>query len=80
MAHIQIVFDAADGTQLRLQQSLVKMSKISRIFITHLHADHVLGLVPLLSTIMSGTMSTPETQSILREQGINKKVRFLLTA
>jgi ribonuclease Z len=68
------VFDAADGTLPRLHQSPLKLSNISRIFITHLHADHVLGLVSILTTIMSGIGTTPESLEKLKAEGTKKKV------
>ena len=42
------VFDTADGTLPRLLQVPLKPTNITRIFITHMHADHVLGVVEIL--------------------------------
>lgn len=67
------VFDAADGTLPRLHQSSLKLTNISRIFITHLHADHVLGLVAILTTIMSGIGTKPDDLERLKAQGTAKK-------
>ncbi|RXK41148.1 hypothetical protein M231_01551 [Tremella mesenterica] len=67
------VFDAADGTLGRLHQSSLKMSNVTRIFITHMHADHVLGLVPILTTIMSGVGVTDDDLEELRQKGTSKK-------
>lgn len=39
------LFDAGEGAQRHIKRSHYKMKKINRIFITHMHADHVLGLV-----------------------------------
>lgn len=69
-----LVFDAADGTLPRLHQSSLKLSNISRIFITHLHADHVLGLVTILTTIMSGIGTSPDSLEKLKAQGTAKRV------
>lgn len=68
------LFDAADGTLGRLHQSPLKMGNISRIFITHMHADHVLGLVSILTTIMSGVSMTEAGLQKLKEDGLKKKV------
>ena len=42
--------DCGEGTQIRLRQNRIKLSKINHIFISHLHGDHVFGLFGLLST------------------------------
>ena len=68
------VFDVADGTLSRLHQSSLKMSNISRIFLSHMHGDHVLGLVAVLKQIMTGVGMTEEQLEELRKQGQNKKV------
>ena len=46
------LIDCAEGTQVQLRKSNVKFSKISHIFISHLHGDHFYGLVGLISTFM----------------------------
>lgn len=44
------LLDCGEGTQIQLRRFSVNMSKISHIFISHLHGDHVFGLFGLLST------------------------------
>lgn len=46
------LIDCAEGTQVQLRKSKVKFSKISHIFISHLHGDHFYGLIGLISTFM----------------------------
>ncbi|RKP58094.1 ribonuclease Z [Cohnella endophytica] len=42
------LFDAGEGTQHRLLETKLKLNKLERIFITHLHGDHLYGLPGLL--------------------------------
>lgn len=46
------LIDCAEGTQVQLRKSKVKFSKISRVFISHLHGDHFYGLIGLISTFI----------------------------
>lgn len=48
---ILILIDCGEGTQLRLQKFKFRRNKIRYIFISHLHGDHYLGLVGLLSSM-----------------------------
>ncbi len=45
-----LLIDCAEGTQIQLRKYKAKFQKIDHIFISHLHGDHFLGLVGLLST------------------------------
>lgn len=45
------LFDCGEGTQHQcLRASQVRLSQLSRVFITHLHGDHVFGLIGLLAS------------------------------
>lgn len=46
-----VMFDCGEGTQRQLMQSSISFMKISRIFISHLHADHFLGLPGLIQSM-----------------------------
>lgn len=43
--------DCGEGTQLRLSEYRIHRSRIGHIFISHLHGDHYLGLIGLLSSL-----------------------------
>lgn len=43
--------DCGEGTQERLRQAEVNFNRIGNIFISHMHGDHYLGLMGLLSSM-----------------------------
>jgi len=43
--------DCGEGTQIQLRRQKIKIQRIRHIFISHLHGDHYLGLMGLLSTM-----------------------------
>lgn len=44
------LFDCGEGTQHQLLRSDLKISQITRIFVTHMHGDHIYGLMGLLAS------------------------------
>jgi ribonuclease Z len=44
------LFDCGEGTQHQILRSDIRISQISRIFVTHMHGDHIYGLMGLLAS------------------------------
>ena len=69
------MIDCGEGAQIRLWQYAGKTSRLHQIFISHLHGDHCLGLIGLISSFaMLGRnnnieiFSPPGLEPILRPQ------------
>ncbi|CAG0906629.1 unnamed protein product, partial [Cyprideis torosa] len=45
-----ILIDCGEGTQVQLRKAKAKFSRIDHIFISHMHGDHIFGLVGMIST------------------------------
>lgn len=45
------LIDCGEGTQMQLRRYKIKFQRINHIFISHLHGDHYLGLMGLLSSM-----------------------------
>ncbi|HRO38569.1 MAG TPA: ribonuclease Z [Flavobacteriales bacterium] len=45
------LIDCGEGTQERLRMAQVNMGRIARVMISHLHGDHYLGLMGLISSM-----------------------------
>ncbi len=67
------LFDCGEGTQHQLLRSEVKLGQLTRIFITHLHGDHIFGLMGLLATY--GLAGTPTQIDIYGPPGLNEYLR-----
>lgn len=64
----RLLLDAGEGTQHRVHEAGFSVASIRYILITHMHGDHILGLIPLLQ---SRSLSGTETQvTIIGPEGI----------
>lgn len=53
------LIDCGEGTQMQMQRFNINPFKITHIFISHLHGDHYLGLLPLLDSLMLNNRTKP---------------------
>ncbi|OZM58668.1 ribonuclease Z [Lottiidibacillus patelloidae] len=71
------LFDCGEATQHQILHTSIKPSKIEKIFITHLHGDHIFGLPGLLG---SRSFQGGETElTIYGPKGIKSFVETALT-
>lgn len=45
------LIDCGEGTQMQMRKYKIGFAKIDRVFISHLHGDHIFGLMGLISTL-----------------------------
>ncbi|MBQ7424524.1 MAG: ribonuclease Z [Prevotella sp.] len=71
----EFMIDCGEGTQIQLRRSRVAFNKIQAVFLSHLHGDHCLGLIGMISTFgMLGRTaplhiySTAEFEPMLKAQ------------
>lgn len=55
------LIDCGEGTQVQLRKHKIKFFRIKHIFISHLHGDHVYGLVGVISTFKMLKREAPLT-------------------
>ncbi len=80
----QLLFDCGEGIQRQILIARTNFNKITKIFVTHLHGDHVMGLPGLLQTMALmnrekklDIYGPPKIRQFL--QGISETVQFILT-
>lgn len=67
------LFDCGEGTQHQFLRSDLKVSQIRRIFITHMHGDHIFGLMGLLASC--GLAGNPERIDIYGPPSLDEYLR-----
>ncbi|WP_353662545.1 ribonuclease Z [Hydrogenimonas sp. SS33] len=70
------LFDCGEGTQHQILKSHLSAYHLSRIFITHLHGDHVYGLFGLLAS--KGMQRSPAPLEIYGPRGLKEMVRTVM--
>lgn len=71
------LFDCGEGTQNQILETAIRPRKISKIFITHLHGDHIFGLPGFLS---SRSFQSSEEQTDIDIYGPVGIKAFVLTS
>lgn len=72
----KILIDCGEGTQISMKNIGCGFKGIDLILITHLHGDHINGLLGLLSTIGNAEKRTPLT--IVGPRGIKKAIGAMM--
>lgn len=72
------MFDCGEATQHKIMYTNIKPAKIRRIFISHLHGDHILGLIGFLSTRSFLMDNKEQPITIYGPKGIKEYVEFNL--
>ncbi len=70
------LFDCGEGTQNQILYTSIKLNKIKKIFITHMHGDHIFGLIGLLTS--RSMCNSNNLLEIYGSKGIKKFVKLNL--
>lgn len=71
------LIDAGEGTQHQMLHSPLRLSRLEKILITHMHGDHILGLPGVLGSRATEGVTKPLT--IYGPPGIQSFIDFFLT-
>ena len=64
------LIDCGEGTQIRMNDYSIRRHRINQIFISHLHGDHIFGLIGLLTSYSLGQRK--EQMDIFGPEGIQE--------
>ncbi|MBI9059259.1 MAG: ribonuclease Z [Labilibaculum sp.] len=70
------LIDCGEGTQIQMKRFKIPMSRINHIFISHMHGDHIFGLIGLLSTF--SLQGRKNELHIYGHSKLEKLIRFQL--
>ena len=71
----KILIDCGEGTQVSMRMKNCGFKDIDLILITHLHGDHIVGLIGLLSTI--GNSGKSDNLTIVGPRGITEAINAI---
>jgi ribonuclease Z len=71
----KLLFDCGEGTQRQLLRSAVGLPELEEVFVTHFHADHVLGLPGMFKTFSLRGRELPLT--VYGPRGLNDLLNSL---
>jgi len=70
------LFDCPEGTQRQMMKAGVSYMRVHSIFISHFHADHVLGIPGLMATMAMHERDTP--LNIFGPRGIKREIEKVM--
>jgi ribonuclease Z len=73
-----MLFDCGEGTQRQMVMARPSISNPECVFITHLHGDHLLGLLGLIQSL--ALQNREEALHVFGPRGLDEIIMFNLTA
>ena len=70
------LIDCGEGTQMQMTKYNIRRTRINQIFISHLHGDHVFGLIGLLTSL--SLAGRKEVLDIFAPAGLEEMIRIQL--
>ncbi len=71
-----MLFDCAEGTQIKLRENKIPFSRIDRIYISHLHGDHYYGIFGLITTF--NLLGRRKTLTIHAPKDLQKQIDIVI--